>query len=974
MTSRLVLLATLAAGAALARETIPLAIGAPVTRELSGTEALEFCVSMQSNLHAGVLLRHGGIDFNASLVTPDGVTAAEFSVPLRRGDQETAEFVADAAGAYCVKVTSAWLQAAGRVEVRLLEIRAATERDRRVYEALKSGTEALRLDRAGARRKALPLAASAAEIFAAELGPRNSTAALWLSTVGDLYNESGEYDRAEPLLREAFEIQTQTLGAENPRTIATMERLGDTYRGAGEYAKAEPLLAGCLDLSVKTLGKDHPTVADHLILLSTLHANRGDLRSAEEELTRAKAIADRALPPGNRTSLHILNNLGMIYNSRHEYTRAEPLLRYVVEASQKSFGSGSMALVLPLWNLALLVQERYKDYPRALELYGRALAILEENAGSDHPDGAAILNNTANIYKSTGDFAKALELHTRVHAMWEKSLGPYHGNTVLSLGNVARTYASMGDVENTVKFQTMTDEALEKNLAFNLAIGSERQKLAYFDSVSERTDRTISYQVKLAPESQAMARVAALAALRRKGRVLDAMSLGLSSLRQRMDPRGQALLDAWDTATSQYARLVLSGPGVLSRVEYQRRIADLAAKRDRAEADVSQRSAELVSHLQPVTLPAVQAAIPPDAALVEYATWRPFDPRLNNNEAYGERRVIAYVLRSQGDVRWKDLGPAAAIDSAVEKFRQALSGPERGDVPSAARALDRAVMEPVRTLAGDATRLLISPEGSLNLAPMQALIDEHGRYLVERYAISYLSSGRDLLRLEVARASHSAPLIVADPQFGDPENAAESYFVPLAGAAQEAAAIHTLFPESRVLAGRDATQSALKRADAPRILHIATHGFFLPQSRASNPLLRSGLALAGANRRGGDAGGVLTALEASGLNLWGTKLVTLSACDTGFGEVKGAEGVFGLRRAFVLAGAESLVMSLWPVGDYVTRETMTSFYSGLKRGLGRGEALRQAQLSMLKRQGREHPFYWAGFIQSGEWASLGGKR
>src|SRR5207247_432721 len=129
-----------------------------------------------------------------------------------------------------------------------------------------------------------------------------------------------------------------------------------------------------------------------------------------------------------------------------------------------------------------------------------------------------------------------------------------------------------------------------------------------------------------------------------------------------------------------------------------------------------------------------------------------------------------------------------------------------------------------------------------------------------------------------------------------------------------------------------------------------------------NPLLRSGLALAGANRhkaQGDD--GILTALEASGLNLWGTKLVTLSACDTGIGEVRNGEGVFGLRRAFVLAGAETLVMSLWPVSDYVTRELMTSYYKGLKQGLGRGEALRQVQLSMLKRKDRQHPFYWASF-------------
>jgi CHAT domain-containing protein len=114
----------------------------------------------------------------------------------------------------------------------------------------------------------------------------------------------------------------------------------------------------------------------------------------------------------------------------------------------------------------------------------------------------------------------------------------------------------------------------------------------------------------------------------------------------------------------------------------------------------------------------------------------------------------------------------------------------------------------------------------------------------------------------------------------------------------------------------------------------------------------------------------LTALEASGLNLWGTKLVVLSACDTGLGEVRNGEGVYGLRRAFVLAGAESLVMSLWPVSDYMTRELMTNYYKNLKRGLGRGESLRAVQLEMIKRENRRHPFYWASFIQAGDWTAL----
>jgi CHAT domain-containing protein len=205
--------------------------------------------------------------------------------------------------------------------------------------------------------------------------------------------------------------------------------------------------------------------------------------------------------------------------------------------------------------------------------------------------------------------------------------------------------------------------------------------------------------------------------------------------------------------------------------------------------------------------------------------------------------------------------------------------------------------------------------------------------------------------------------------------------------------------EASVLLQQEATEAALKRASAPRILHIATHGFFPgdqkkmngvagedplrisdmgPSKRAvdiKEPLLQSGLALSGANRgKNGDDDGVLTALEVAGLDLRGTRLVVLSACGTGLGEVKNGEGVLGLRRALVLAGSESQVMSLWPVTDEGAKELMIDYYRALRRGEGRSEGLRQVQLRMLRSKQWRHPFYWAAFIQSGEWANLDGRR
>jgi CHAT domain-containing protein len=410
---------------------------------------------------------------------------------------------------------------------------------------------------------------------------------------------------------------------------------------------------------------------------------------------------------------------------------------------------------------------------------------------------------------------------------------------------------------------------------------------------------------------------------------------------------------------------------------------------------------------------------------VEFFVYRHFNARAKAGERYGSPRYVAYVVRRQGAARWVELGEQAAIDATVTRLRAALRDRRRSDVKPLARAADKKVMRPVRRLLGQTTNVFLAPDGALNLLPFAALADETGRYLIERYSFSYLTSGRDLLRLEIKQPNKQSALVVANPDFGEDAKAgtaqerilkyrpgvkaaadgsvplSEFYFPPLQGTAGEASALKMMMADAKLLTQAQATETALKQVSSPRILHIATHGFFLEgqpsptgegrllrptgitstNNRTENPLLRSGLALAGANlQKGGDGeDGILTAQEAAGLDLWGTKLVVLSACDTGVGEVKTGEGVYGLRRALVLAGSETQVMSLWPVSDAGTRDLMIGYYKRLLTGEGRTQALRQTQLEMLNRKDRgspnySHPYFWASFIQSGEWANLEGRR
>ena len=438
----------------------------------------------------------------------------------------------------------------------------------------------------------------------------------------------------------------------------------------------------------------------------------------------------------------------------------------------------------------------------------------------------------------------------------------------------------------------------------------------------------------------------------------------------------------------------LAGPAPrTSLTEHRARIKTLEEKRELLEDQISRRSAEFRAQKQTVSLEAVQAAIPAGTALIEFASYRPFNARFSKqSEAYGAPRYVAYVLRHTGEPQALELGDQQAIDDAIERWRKALRDAHATDVKKYGRAVDRLVMQPLRPLLGQTRRVLVAPDGALNLIPFAALVDSRNEYLIKRYHFSYLTSGRDLLRLQVKQPSRQGALIVANPDFGTSSNAAAAtdrvlvvrpvtkpdaakvsllsvaYFPALPGTAGEAAALKDLLPEAALYSAQAATETQLKQANGPAILHVATHGFFLPEAapgtrsgaldpltqlQLDNPLLRSGLALAGANQlKGGADDGIFTALEAAGLDLWGTCLVVLSACDTGVGEVKSGEGVYGLRRALVLAGSETQVMSLWPVSDAVTRDLMIAYYRGLQQGEARAAALQQVQLRMLERAER----------------------
>jgi CHAT domain-containing protein/Tfp pilus assembly protein PilF len=986
--------------------------GKEIEREISGTEAHGYRLALAEGECAVLIVEQRGIDVSATVYDPGAKPLAMFDFEKRKTGEERILVVAESAGEYRVVIrVPEPLVPAARYAVRIAEQRAATGSERLVFQARRSSFEGTQLIEAGKFADALAAAKRAVGMAETALGPEDVYIGDLLTRLGLLERRTGSYAQAEADFKRALAVSEKALGREHPQSIEALRALALVYEVEDEYGKVEPLFEEEVGSLERTLGPDHPLMVRALGDIAGLHYYRGDLERSLAERKRALAIAEKTMAPDDIRLIGAISNLGDLYSEMGDLQRGEVLLERALAMAEKKYGPEHYYVSIPLQNLGTIARQT-KRYARARELLSRAQAIREKSLGSLHQDTLGLTINIANVYRSEGNYAKALELHQQAWENLVKTVGPYHRLSMMALTNIGTTYAAQGDFEHALEYRTRYDELLEKNIGMNLAIGSEREKLAYLQFTARSLSRTISLNLREAPGKAAARELAALVVLERKGRVLDAMSGSISALRRRLNPADGALLDELGEANLALAKAALGGPGRTSTEEYERRLDALERRREQLEAAVSGRSAEFRAQAHPVTLAAVSAAIPTAAALIEIVSFEPYNPKSwDDDAAFDERHYALYVLRRQGVVGSKDLGPAKAIDDAVDALRKALRDPRRRDVAELARIVDEKLMRPARALAGDASQLLISPDGDLNLIPFEALVDEHGRYLLERYSISYLTTGRDLLRFEVPRPGKPGMVVIANPYFGEPlgirparASAAKRrsvtagadfgniYFAPLAGTAAEAHVIQSLFAEAAVLTGRQATKASLERLEAPRLLHIATHGFYLQEpetkatasrdseqtsqegTRSANPLLRSGLALAGANLdKNSSENGILTALEATNLSLWGTKLVTLSACESGVGEVKNGEGVYGLRRAFFLAGAESLVMSLWAVSDRVTQEMMTAYYTGLKNGIGRGEALRQAQLAMLKRSDRRHPFYWASFIQSGDWRNLEGK-
>ncbi|MBX7168846.1 MAG: CHAT domain-containing protein [Pirellulales bacterium] len=908
----------------------------------------------------------------------------------------------------------------------------------------------------GGYEAALPLAEQVLAVRERTLGKHHPDYAAALTGLGITLRKMGLYARCEQAYLEALELNHELYGDKHTEYANSLHNLAVLYESTSDMAKALDYARQALDIYAQLTGEDSLDYANVLLTIGGVYFEVEDFTRAVPPFMRHNEILRERLGTSHPDYLESQYNLALLYQEARAYDQAEQMLNEYRDAWLRLVGHNSPQVADALNALGNIRYAR-GDYPAALDFFREALDIRRQVLGSRNPRTLQMISQVGRTCYHLGRYDEGLPLLEEAVRLREEILPKSHPALAVSRATLADAYYATDRKADAFRQLEAALEEDQYQLENTAAFSGKETLAAFLDAIRYRYNHLLAMTALERADPAAPER-ALKWVLRRKAVVLDALcNFRAAQQLFELQPAVAGSAGQVRALRSQLAAEAVSPPPGLSADDMAQRRRELEQQLFDAESKLRDALRRLGAGRNP-TRPEVanlRKRLPPDAALIEYVRVGLIDFRATSDDKFFlPARYFAFVLRADASapVQMFDLGDADAIDEQIERMRQfvantprrlALDGEEHleHDYQRDAAALYEQLFAPLRAALGGVRTVYLALEGQLHLLPFASLVDQPGHYLIESLQIATLSTGRDLLREPAAKGTRT--LVLAGPNYdlsvegrvqawqatekdgvfeqaASPDLALRSAppdatrglrWSALAGATNEAHAVEQALAGSpfgpvELLTGDRALEESLKHVNSPRILHIATHGFFLTQQSTtdstsevrgasedasagddtdaergarglvrlrsvSNPLLRSGIVLAGANDldeagAGGVEDGWVTAEEVSQIDLAGTELVVLSACETGLGDIRGGEGVFGLRRALVHAGAQSVVTSLFSVPDEETQQLMSRFYRYLATGHSKLAALNQAQLDLLherrERVGAGHPFFWASFI------------
>lgn len=819
-----------------------------------------------------------------------------------------------------------------------------------------------------------------------------------LDNLAQIYEQRGRFADAEPLYRQALRIREKHFGKEHPDTATTLNNLAALLDTQSRYTEAEPLFRRAILIREKLLGYDHHLTASTVGNLGALLEHRGDSSAAEKSYQRALTSLEKSVGRDHVKTGIMLNNLASLYKSQDRYRDAEPLYLRALKIFESELGSEHRNTAQLLSNLGGL-REYQGDFPTAERHYRRSLGIRRKVLGNEHPDTAQSVNNLALLLAASEKVSEAISLLKQSLAVRQRTLGDEHPTTVGALNNLA-TYEEQQHDPTSIDHLDLARRGMRDYVANELPALSEREQAMFLKANYEPGLHMALSSVHLHTNETDVVEKSASWLL--NGKAVGQEALAQRNLAERENP-SDVTAGRWVELEQLRAAIP---PGAVF-VDFARfRVFDFEL---RPGADTW-----LPAHYAAWITPAVGAG---EVRFVDLGPADRIDALV--------KEVREQFLSAHG--KEGDIAATSELEAVTELNRALQSLADRVWKPvvkhlGEAKGLLLSPDGDLWLLPWAALPVSLNDDGGAGDLPL----------LVENYSLRLLVSGRDLTRKDVAEAVRS-PVILANPQFDQKASEKEEAIIrifetipqtdeetlrsfsaktlladvqPLPNTEIEAISIQ---PQLEIYAGEPvrvfkrqyALESVVKKMRGPKVVVFATHGFFLPRQQiesdgafngpfgnpggdtrsltlgkdgqtVENPLLRCGLLLSGCNQQGAVVGaddGILTGVEVTSVDLRGTELVVLSACETGLGDINQGEGVAGLRQAFQLAGAEAVVASLWQVSDRETALLISDFFRNLAAGQTKSKALQHAQLSRIKkrreRYGAAHPFYWAAFTLTG---------
>jgi tetratricopeptide (TPR) repeat protein/CHAT domain-containing protein len=836
---------------------------------------------------------------------------------------------------------------------------------------------------------------------------RDPMVAQSMSNIAIALHALGGYSAAMDLHRQALSIDRASLGRSHLSVAQDLNNIGCVHMDVGAYPEAASCHRGALNIRRKRLPANHPDIAESLSNLASLALTTLNFDEAERLYREVLEIKAAAFGEDSPQSVRTLHNLatGLRVRSQSRDSNQEASVREAIALESRALGIViRQASVGHPDAAAVLRGLAYRfsglgDHEKAETLFTAALKITRERLGPSHPETAECLGGRGRAYMRQGKLALAEHDLLEAREMMVRSLGEDHPDVAAVLTDLGQVCVAVGRDEEALEYfrQAMTIDTATIGRVFTIA--SEGQRAAYVDGLRWKYDLFLSFATTRGLALPGSVPAAFELVLRRKGIEAEMLGALRGTIMCGRHPEAEADLRQLFQIQAQIARRLLDGPGGTDLAEHHRMLWAWRVEQEELEIELTLKVPELsLSRISGnVAITDVARLQPAMSALIEIA-------RVGGHkhawlaESATEARYVAFILLGEHPERLElvELGPADQIDEAILAAFP-FSGTEPAEPQTARKQLRKLIFDPLLPHLGERSRLLISPDGAIQFVPFGLLETDEGTYLIDDFQIDYLSSGRDLLGFTADPYGCTGPVIIADPDFNlsatPGSGRASGPFGRSPGFGVEGKWLRRKLLCEETWLGPDALKGKVRRVESPQILHFATHGFvdepagMITYTRLAahgterdtnapyphlNPLLFSGLALAGANtwKEGGEPAedaedGVLTAEDVTSMNLLGTELVTLAACDTGRGGLRTGEGVLGLRRSFTIAGARVLIMSLFQVPGWMAFELTRELYTRvLEEPVSYAAALRAAQLSLKERYPGNPE--WGYFICQGD--------